>query len=42
MGVIGLLIALAVLIVLAFKGYHVLPVSLFAALIIFITNRFDI
>lgn len=42
MGVIGLLLALALLIVLVFKGYHALPVSLFAALVIFITNRFDI
>ena len=42
MGVIGLLLALAVLIVLVFKGFHALPVSLFAALVIFITNRFDI
>ena len=42
MGVIGLLLALAVLIVLVFKGFHALPVSLFAALVIFVTNRFDI
>ena len=40
MGVIGLLLALAVLIVLVFKGFHALPVSLFAALIIFVTHRY--
>ncbi|MDD7363475.1 MAG: hypothetical protein SPI65_04480 [Peptoniphilus sp.] len=42
MGVIGLLLALAVLIVMVYRGYHVLPVSLVASLIIFLTNRFDI
>lgn len=42
MGAIGLLIALAILVVMVFKGYHVLPVSLFASLVIFLFNRFDI
>lgn len=42
LGVIGLLAAIAILIVFVFKGYHVLPVSLFAAMVAIVTNNADI
>lgn len=41
-GVIGLLVALALLVFMVFKGYHVLPVSLGAALIAILSNNADI
>jgi H+/gluconate symporter-like permease len=41
-GVLGLFASLAVLIVFVFKGYHVIPVSLFASLIAILTNNVGI
>lgn len=41
-GVIGLLVAIAFMIVAAFKGYHVVPVTIVASLIAIITNNVDI
>lgn len=42
LGVIGLLLALALLIVLVFKGYHVIPVSVLVSLVAIVFNRVDI
>ncbi|MBP1920487.1 GntP family permease [Youngiibacter multivorans] len=42
LGVIGLLAAIAILIFFVFKGYHVLPVSLVAAMVAIISNNADI
>jgi len=42
LGVIGLLSAIAILIFFVFKGYHVLPVSLVAAMVAIVTNNADI
>lgn len=41
-GVFGLIIALLILVLLVFKGYHVLPITLLASLIVFIMNGVDI
>lgn len=41
-GVIGLLAAIILLMVLVFKGYHVLPVTLIVSLVVILTNRVDI
>lgn len=42
LGVIGLLAAIAILIFFVFKGYHVLPVSLVAAMVAIVSNNADI
>lgn len=41
-GIIGLLVGLAVLIILTYKGMHVIPVSLIASLIVILSNNVDI
>lgn len=42
LGILGLIIGLAVLIFLTFKGMNVIPVSLIASLIVILTNNADI
>jgi H+/gluconate symporter-like permease len=41
-GVIGLLVAIVLLIVMVFKGYNVIPVSIFVAIIAIVTNNLGI
>lgn len=41
-GIIGLLVSIVLLIVLAFKGYNVIPVSIFVSIIAIVTNNLHI
>ena len=40
--IIGLLLAIAVLVILAFKGWHMLPASLVASLVVIVTNQMNL